>query len=257
MTLIGNYAMLNKTPGRWLGGSSQSADRSNWSTPGSVRNIWVGWAGLNARIAHPGGYNPEYSQVDAPKSGGIASTIFIAGSGGVSAGNLAGGRNGVGPLTGTGDITNAACGLILSAVAALTGSGDLTGDMLATLQAVADLAGTGDLVGALGALAGLAAALAGTGDASVTARADGELGASLNVTGDLLSTGNVGEAVWSYLAEGDYTAAGILRILASVAAGKTNIAGSTVTFRDLSDVADRVVAAMTGSERTTVTLTQD
>jgi hypothetical protein len=48
-----------------------------------------------------------------------------------------------------------------------------------------------------------------------------------------------------------------LRLLLSVAAGKTDISGSTVTFRDVNDTTDRVVAGMTGSERTTMTLDPD
>ena len=41
-------------------------------------------------------------------------------------------------------------------------------------------------------------------------------------------------------------------VLAAVAAGKTTIASNVVTFRDVNDTKDRVVATMTGSERTTV-----
>jgi hypothetical protein len=63
--------------------------------------------------------------------------------------------------------------------------------------------------------------------------------------------------VWESICEGSYTHSEILKILAAVAAGKTDITGSTVTFRDVNDVADRVTASMTGSERTTVTLDVD
>jgi hypothetical protein len=51
----------------------------------------------------------------------------------------------------------------------------------------------------------------------------------------------------------------ILRILAAVAAGQTAIVSSgggaaTVTFRDVADASDIVVATMAGSERTAVAL---
>lgn len=253
MVLLGNYAVVNKSCGRSFAGST-SQDRSNFNTPGSVRNMWVGWAGLNRAYGVPIGYNPEYSIYDPPSSGGIASRGFVLGDGEITFGNLAGGRNAEADLTGTGDITDAACGLIVSAVADLIGTGDISADLIGTLQAVADLAGTGDLTAALGALAGLAADLTGTGDAAADASALGSMSGDINVTGELLSTANVGDAVWEYLAEGNYTAVGILRVLAAVMAGKTDITGTTVTFRDLNDVADRVVAEMTGSERTTVTL---
>ena len=46
----------------------------------------------------------------------------------------------------------------------------------------------------------------------------------------------------------------LLRLLLAVAAGKTTIDGSTVAFRDQADTTNRVLAEMTGSERTIVTL---
>lgn len=59
--------------------------------------------------------------------------------------------------------------------------------------------------------------------------------------------------------DGTYSMRDVLKILAAVAAGKTTIndlggGNATVTFRDLSDTTDRVVADMTSSERTDVTL---
>ncbi|MBL8756330.1 MAG: hypothetical protein JNK15_23755 [Planctomycetes bacterium] len=256
MVLLGRFSSLLKSPGRLFCGVTSTLP-GNWNNPGAVRNRWVGWAGLNKTLAHPVGYNPEYSIYDAPSSGGIASTGLVVGDGGVTSGNLAGGLNGDAALVGTGDITNAACGLIVSAVAALVGSGSISASMVASLQAVAGLAGSGDLTGSLGALAGLAASLAGSGATSATAGASGSMQAGIVVTGDLLNTANVGSAVWASLLEGSYSAADILRILAAIAAGKTDITGSTVTFRDLNDIADRVVAAMTGSERTSVAIDPD
>jgi hypothetical protein len=47
----------------------------------------------------------------------------------------------------------------------------------------------------------------------------------------------------------------LLRIVAAVAAGKTSIAGTTVTFRDVTDSSDIVEGSMTDSERTSVTIT--
>jgi hypothetical protein len=83
--------------------------------------------------------------------------------------------------------------------------------------------------------------------------------ATIQFSNGLIQVGINGEAsdVWSALAEGNYTYAQVMQILSAVAAGKTDITGSTVTFRDINDTADRVVAEMTGSERTTVTLDVD
>jgi hypothetical protein len=73
----------------------------------------------------------------------------------------------------------------------------------------------------------------------------------------LITTG--GASPWTETIESGYTAAQILRILAAVAAGKTNIidlggGAATVEIRDLGDTKNRVVAGMTDSERSTVTL---
>lgn len=59
--------------------------------------------------------------------------------------------------------------------------------------------------------------------------------------------------------DGTFTMKDVLKILVAVAAGKTNITdlgggNATVDFRDLSDTKNTVVADMTGSERTTITI---
>jgi hypothetical protein len=54
--------------------------------------------------------------------------------------------------------------------------------------------------------------------------------------------------------EGSLDFQGLLQVLLAVAAGKSSITGSTVTFRDQADSKNRVTAGMTGSERTTITL---
>lgn len=54
--------------------------------------------------------------------------------------------------------------------------------------------------------------------------------------------------------DGAVTLKQTLAVLLAVAAGKTDITGSTVTFRDVADTKNRVSAIMTGSERTSVTL---
>ena len=91
------------------------------------------------------------------------------------------------------------------------------------------------------------------------------------VAGDVNVAGTMGEKLndagsatnpWTEVIESGYTATQILRLLARVAAGKTTIAdlgggAATVTFRDLADTKDAVVADMTGSNRTDVVLDLD
>ena len=76
-----------------------------------------------------------------------------------------------------------------------------------------------------------------------------------------VSTGGGGGAddVWNYILEQGFTAKMLLRLMASVAMGKTDInnlggGNAQVAFRDINDTKDRVVANMTGSERSTVTI---
>lgn len=74
-----------------------------------------------------------------------------------------------------------------------------------------------------------------------------------------LSPEALADAVWKRAIETGYQADEIMRVLAAVAAGKTDIVpgsggSATVIFRDLSDSKNRVTATMTGSERTTITV---
>lgn len=74
-----------------------------------------------------------------------------------------------------------------------------------------------------------------------------------------LSQADVTGAVLEEEIEDGLTMRQALRILLAVAAGKTTIndlggGAAEVTFRDINDLLDRVVADMAGSERTTVTL---
>lgn len=83
--------------------------------------------------------------------------------------------------------------------------------------------------------------------------------AAAGSTGEALSNASAGGDPWSAVVEAPYTAQDLLRIAAAVAAGKTTITqgsptGGTVTFRDVTDATNIVVANMVGSERAAVTL---
>lgn len=91
------------------------------------------------------------------------------------------------------------------------------------------------------------------------------------VAGDVNEPGTMGEKLndagsatnpWTEVIESGYTASQILRLLARVAAAKTDIVdlgggAATVTFRDLADTKDALVADMAGSSRTGVVLDLD
>lgn len=69
----------------------------------------------------------------------------------------------------------------------------------------------------------------------------------------------LGAAAGTRLVEGSYTHDDLVRLNSAVQLGKTTIVpgspGATVTFRDVNDSVDRVVADMDGSERSSMTLT--
>ncbi len=267
MALISNGVRLTQGNAFYLGGNAATsgaycAERGVTWSPGARKLFSKGSArvqNVTDRAAVPEGYLHPTCWDMPQKSGGLASRGRIAGSGTAATANLAGGLNGVAPLTGNGTITNAALGLILSAVASLTGSSTLSAAVIGKLEAVAALVGSGSITAALGALASVVAALEGDGAISADVVAKGSLSGDIVVTGVSLSTANVADAVWTAVAETGFTYQEVIRILAAVAAGKTEIVdlgggNATVTFRDVNDTKDRVVADMVGSERDSVTL---
>lgn len=102
--LIGNYSVLNKTAGRWLGGVSHATTRANFNTTNASRNRFVGQASWDSKAAQPNGYLPPSSWVLPRVSGGMSSTIL--GSSFVLlvvpvAGDLEASLSGLGDLLGT------------------------------------------------------------------------------------------------------------------------------------------------------------
>jgi len=219
----------------------------------------------------------------APNLTAIASAAASSsGNGNVGSAELLAAISASASLLGSGDIS-AALGLITSAVAGLSGGGDLVSDLIGGVVAMADLSASGDLsadifgifeaaanitasgsisVSDLQALAHMVAEATGSGGAQGNISASGELSSALDVTGGRLTVASVASAVWDAVADGAFTYAELVRILAAVSAGKTTIADNgdgtaTVTFRDISDTRDRIVAEMDGSERVSITADGD
>lgn len=176
----------------------------------------------------------------------------------------------------------------LSAIASLSGVGSLTADVVGAWPMESTITGTGSLTANLRAIANMVSNLTGVG--TFTGDSGGSvanISATINIgASDPLSAENLAAAVWNAIAndfnavgtmgekmndagsasnpwteviEGVYTAADLLRLLTAVAAGKTTITdlgggAATVTFRDINDTTDRIVATMADSERATVVL---
>lgn len=109
------------------------------------------------------------------------------------------GLNAEAAISGSGTISTAALGLIVSAVASMLGAGDISASARGRLDAAASLSGTGGLTGAVGAVAGLVSAVIGSGSLTAAVAATGSMSASITVSGDMLSTTNVAAAVWNAL----------------------------------------------------------
>lgn len=107
---------------------------------------------------------------------------------------------------------------------------------------------------------GRRAALQAGGVGTLQATARKRVRAALTVTIGTLSQDDVTGAVLESEIEPGLTLRESVRLLLSVAVGKTDIVAglggaATVRFRNPADTADRVVATMDGSERAAVTLT--
>lgn len=114
-------------------------------------------------------------------------------------GNIVGILNAVASLTGSGDITSANLSGAIQAVAALTGSAVLAADVVGSWKMLADLVGSASATAAINAIAYATSALTGISTTNFDVGAKGGIQAAIVVTGDLLTTANVGSAVWEEL----------------------------------------------------------
>lgn len=219
--LLGNYTILNRSPMRKFGGTQESCERSNFSTSGALRNRQLvdGTTTALAYYAIPGGYYPSYAWMIPQKSGGIGSGAQIIGAASASV-NLAGGVNGQASLSGSGGITSATAGLIVSLVANLTGSGTISSsDLRGFLELVASISGSSGLAVTAGALAWASAAVSGGGDiTTATPYATGALSANIKSYGDLTPEG-LRDAVWNSIAASYNTTGTMGQKLNSAASG--------------------------------------
>lgn len=174
-------------------------------------------------------------------------------------GNAVGTLAAAAALAGEGDLAGAISGVI-NALSELTGSGTIsTADFNALWRMVGPLSGSGDISEAdLRAVAMMIAGLAGSGGASATALGRGFMGSDITVTGELLTTANVGDAVWAILVDSGLTAQEAMKVLVALSAGKTsgfNGGGSTIAFRNQADTTDVITATIDANgNRTSVTV---
>jgi hypothetical protein len=233
----------------------------NYNLTGMKRNLTAGEGITNDLVGIPSGYRNPGAWMMPQKPGALSSRSRIVGSGTVSSASAQAARELIATLNvgGSGGVTSAPLGLIISLLATITGSGGVSSATASALTSlVATLTGSGGVSSAaIQGLAALAASLSGSGSINANNTALMDLTATIRGYGDLTPEG-LRDAVWNAALDGTVSAAEIMRLLAAVAGGKTTIVDlggglATVTFRDLNDTTDRVVADMTDSERTSVT----
>lgn len=263
--LCGNYRVLNRSPGRFFGGSTIADSRSNFNGPGASRNFAYhdGSSTALPLASTPDGTEPPYSWIIPQKGGALSSTTRISGVGEFTASNLAMGQACDAALAGSGDIVFFGdMQLIVSMAAGLTGTGDVTlASLNSFLNLAASLTGSGDFSSAILTAKGfLAGGLTGTGDVTLaTINGPGSLSAAITVTGDLLTTANVAEVVWQRIIDAGYTAEQVMKLLGSVNLGKSSgmVAGSpsVPVFKGLDGSTTRVSGLLDADgNRTAVTL---
>lgn len=211
--LIGNYSVLNKSPGIFTGGVQQAMNRSTFNTSNSMRGVYYGDAGLgfDKKSGIALGYLQPYNWFLPQKSGAIASNTLITGTGTLSPPTIAGGLNGVCTIEGSGAISNANMGLIISLVATLTGEGQISNAQgQAILNMVATLTGSSTFDNStLGALVNIIATIGGTGSIS-----DADMNAIGSMSADItpfaeLSPQSLAASLWNSIAA-SYNEAGTM-----------------------------------------------
>lgn len=205
MALLWNYNQFTKNPilNTWWDSLSGIVGlRYNWNQAwvSRLRFYWdndVAW--VTDRCGLPANYSAPYSWLLPPKSWGLWSNVWIQGSW-AFIGSWALGINIESTMSGSGNISNANLGLILSAVATLSGIGGLSADIVGALNASATLAGQWDMSGSLGALAGAVATLSGSGSMNNDITALAFLSADIYVNQSQASVQQIVDWVWNAIA---------------------------------------------------------
>jgi hypothetical protein len=261
MGLIGNYSVISKSPGRFYSGTTVSADRYNFNKSGALKNRFVceNNLGLAKFSSIPHCYPHPYTWAMAQTAGGLAA-YRLSESISVTDANLAAAWNLVADgLTATLSETNAALALIANLSADLTASGQLTDANLAIVILLeASFSASGSFTTAdLGNILNLAASLAASGVLS-----DAAIVTLINLSADLSpNAGQVSDtSISTELLDNQDIETGFslresIRLMLAALVGKASGAETTtITFRDINDTVDRIVATVdSNGNRTSVT----
>ena len=172
----------------------------NTHLTGAQRNITAGQGINSGLVSIPSGNRHPVAWMMPQKPGALAARNLVTGAGGVSDADTWAVKLAQAAIGGSGDLA-AVGGLIVQLIADLSGSGAISdADLKAFLQAIANIGGSGQISEAAATgLGELTAAILGLGVVDATLTGTGAMSADLVVAGSGLTTGNIGQAVWSAL----------------------------------------------------------
>ncbi|HPL78875.1 MAG TPA: hypothetical protein PKY40_07725 [Burkholderiaceae bacterium] len=253
--LLGNYSVLNKSPGRFLGGSTTSVQvtvPSNWQKSGAGRNSLYVSQTTAALVLYaiPSGNYAGKTWMLPQKTGEMESRNDAV----ISVSATASGALGVnidGLSSAVFGVPNADLQLVVSASgsasAIFSQTGALAGALSASGSSAFSIAVPSVLLGAIvNAIGPATATLSGTATPSAIG----------NLAGDItpyteLSPQNLASAVWSTVIEAGFTADQILRILSAHAAGAaTGLEGANPQFTGIDGTTLRIDGSYSAGTRT-------
>jgi hypothetical protein len=211
--LIGNYCVLNKTPGRWFGGSSTSHAsgvgisahnylRSNWNTKGSQRGIHYPDGGTTTLklIAYPTGYNGNGWMLPYT-SGALSSHSNIDLGFGISPLPLIPALNAQTQIDWNITINQAALALTVGGQSTINFNLDITPlpNLSGSLAASASVPFNLTTTAFLGAINGAGATLSMSFTVNATETGKGFISASITNEGEAVTPTSVAAAVWNAL----------------------------------------------------------
>ena len=226
---------------RWLGGTYATII----DTTGDQNKIYNNGLAFGMKVGKPYGYNGLNGFLLPQQPGG-----FIRAT-----------------LTGSADLS-ATISSIANMQATLTGEGTLVPDINAAYNMYCTMIGAGNLTPGLKAKAWMWATLDAGARPSAFDIAQEILNSqasqynNVNTIGEKINSSGSSGNPWTEVIESGLTAGEVMKIIASVLAGKTVITdlgggNATVVFRDVNDTKNVLTADMQGSERTDVTLDTD
>ncbi len=269
--LLGNYSVLHKSPNKYLTGTVGFNDRANWNKPGMMRSRGAGNA-LFAYDALPAGFMAGRAYF-APRTAGrvVARTSFAITGAADGASGLPGVAAATFSINGTaiggslaGGVANAAFSIGATANIAGLAAGSASGSMVFTASATAGATAWGAATAVFTITANaqpyaLGYMVATTVDSSVltpqsVASAVWAAGAvdnnNVGSMGEKLNDAGSASNPWTEIIESGYTAAEILRLIVSHAAGAaTGLEGATPRFKSLDGTKTRIDGTYAAGER--------